>query len=214
MPVHDWTRVDAAIFHAFHHGWITELSRALNRGLLPPEYYALSEQVAGGLAGDVATLGRAEGKAVAVRHVRNHQMVAMVEIVSPGNKYNQTGLNAFVRQARDTLAADIHLLLIDLFPPGPHDPQGIHGAVWGNDRGHDFALPAGQPLTCVSYVAGADAQVFIELVAVGSDLPLMPLFLTADLPVPVPLEGTYESAWEGLPGYWRDVLTSAGESLD
>src|SRR3954462_7074342 len=47
MPIHDWTRVDAGIFHAFHHDWITEISRALNRGLLPPEYYALPEQIAG-----------------------------------------------------------------------------------------------------------------------------------------------------------------------
>ena len=28
----DWTRVEAGIFHAFHHGWITELGRTLNRG--------------------------------------------------------------------------------------------------------------------------------------------------------------------------------------
>src|SRR3954447_8617745 len=41
MPIHDWTRVDAGIFHAFHHGWIEELSRRLNRGLLPEDYYAL-----------------------------------------------------------------------------------------------------------------------------------------------------------------------------
>ena len=26
MPMHDWTRVDAGIFHAFHHDWITELA--------------------------------------------------------------------------------------------------------------------------------------------------------------------------------------------
>ena len=34
MPIHDWARVDAGIFHAFHHDWITEIARALNRGLL------------------------------------------------------------------------------------------------------------------------------------------------------------------------------------
>src|ERR687884_439463 len=31
MPVHDWTRVDAGIFHHFHHAWIAEISSALNR---------------------------------------------------------------------------------------------------------------------------------------------------------------------------------------
>ena len=29
MPVHDWTRVDAGIFHAFHHDWITDVRRVL-----------------------------------------------------------------------------------------------------------------------------------------------------------------------------------------
>src|SRR5947209_20581516 len=56
MPIHDWTRVDAGIFHAFHHDWITESARALNRGLLPATYYALPEQLAGGLGPDVLTL--------------------------------------------------------------------------------------------------------------------------------------------------------------
>ena len=48
MPIHDWTRVDAGIFHDFHHTWITEIKRVLNSGLLPPDYYALAEQIAGG----------------------------------------------------------------------------------------------------------------------------------------------------------------------
>lgn len=46
MPMHDWTRVDAGIYHAFHHEWISEISRALNRGLLPDDFYALPEQQA------------------------------------------------------------------------------------------------------------------------------------------------------------------------
>src|SRR5215813_2723129 len=56
MPIHDWTLVDAGIFHAFHHGWIEELSRALNRGVLPADYYALPEQHAAGFGPDVLTL--------------------------------------------------------------------------------------------------------------------------------------------------------------
>src|SRR4051794_33819201 len=56
MSVHDWMRVDAAIFHAFHHGWITEIARALNRELLPADYYALSEQHAAGFGPDVLTM--------------------------------------------------------------------------------------------------------------------------------------------------------------
>src|SRR5262249_36628503 len=63
MPVHDWTRVDAGIFHAFHHDWITDLSRVLNAGLLPEDYYALPEQHAAGFGPDVLTLQGAGEKA-------------------------------------------------------------------------------------------------------------------------------------------------------
>src|SRR2546430_1829257 len=56
MPMHDWTRVEPGIFHAFHHDWITELARALNRGLLPEVYYALPEQQAAGFGPDVLAL--------------------------------------------------------------------------------------------------------------------------------------------------------------
>src|ERR1700676_2264258 len=56
MPVHDWTRVDAGTFHAFHTSWLTHLMEALNAGLLPKGYYALSEQVATRMQTDVLTL--------------------------------------------------------------------------------------------------------------------------------------------------------------
>ena len=47
MPIHDWTRVAAGIFHDFHHAWIEEIKRVLNQQL-PLEYYALAEQTTGG----------------------------------------------------------------------------------------------------------------------------------------------------------------------
>lgn len=47
MPVHDWSKVEDGIFHAFHHIWITTIHLALNDGVLPAGYYALPDQVAG-----------------------------------------------------------------------------------------------------------------------------------------------------------------------
>jgi hypothetical protein len=44
MPIHDWTRVDAVLFHDFNLSWTVALSRALNAGGLPAEYYALIEK--------------------------------------------------------------------------------------------------------------------------------------------------------------------------
>ena len=56
MPVHDWSRVAAGIFHDFHHAWIEEIKRALNAGLLPSDYYALAEQRTAGYGPDVLAL--------------------------------------------------------------------------------------------------------------------------------------------------------------
>ncbi|MGH7226063.1 MAG: DUF4058 family protein, partial [Gemmataceae bacterium] len=60
MPVHDWTRVAAGIFHDFHVAWIPEIRKALNSGLLPSGYYALAEQHAGNSIADVLTLHASE----------------------------------------------------------------------------------------------------------------------------------------------------------
>lgn len=56
MPIHDWTRVTAGTFHDFHCAWIVEIRNMLNTRLLPPDYYALAEQVAGDVGPDVLTL--------------------------------------------------------------------------------------------------------------------------------------------------------------
>src|SRR5439155_19873061 len=66
MAVHDWTRVEAGIFHDFHHSWIEEIKRSLNAGRLPDDYYALAEQHAAGFGPDVLTLqGLGEGNGAA-----------------------------------------------------------------------------------------------------------------------------------------------------
>src|SRR5438105_10055061 len=62
MPIHDWTRVDAGLFHAFHQRWIGALCDALNTGGLPPDYFALAEQSIRGPIPDVLTLRLAPGQ--------------------------------------------------------------------------------------------------------------------------------------------------------
>lgn len=250
MPIHDWTRVYAGIFHDFHHAWIEETKRALNNGLLPPDYYALAEQTAGGLHPDVLALERnrpsspsaagnrpadphstnggialavapprvrftasAEAEVharkrnrIAIHHISDDRVVALIEIVSPGNKASRHALRAFVEKSVEFLEAGIHLLVLDLFPPGPRDPQGIHAAIWSEIIDDNFQLPPDKPLTLASYSAGYVKRAFIEPVAVGDELPSMPLFLEAEVYVPVPLEATYGTAFAAVPKRWRDEL--------
>lgn len=243
MPIHDWTKVEAGIFHDFHHAWTEEIKRALNHGLLPPDYYALAEQIAGGYGPDVLTLEgptesassgsdpsqggialatahpkvsyrakteadiyAAKANRVVVRHVSGHRVIAVIEIVSPGNKRTRPALRTFAEKAAELLRGGVHLLVIDLFPPGPRDPHGIHRVIWTELDECDFTLPPDRPLTLASYMGGPSQEAFIEPIGRGASLPEMPLFLSAQTYVPVPLEATYQSAWEAVPAIWKKAL--------
>jgi hypothetical protein len=245
MPAHDWTRVEAGIFHDFHTGWIGTLRTALNEGLLPQGYYALAEQHAGRSIADVLTLhtnleppeparvppdtgglavaeapprvrrkqtvqpaALARRRSLAIRHVSGHRLVALVEIVSPANKDRPWHALELVDKVVSALERGVHVLLVDLFPPGPHDPCGLHGIILQSleqsDKPYDW--PAEEPLTLASYVAGPGVDIYLEHLAVGAPLTEMPLFLRPDRYVNVPLEATYQASYGGMPPFWREVL--------
>ena len=56
MPIHDWTKVPAGLFHHFHQDWSIEIARTLNRGRLPQGVSALVEQRAGPREADVLAI--------------------------------------------------------------------------------------------------------------------------------------------------------------
>jgi hypothetical protein len=244
MPIHDWTKVDAGIFHHFHLGWVAALGRQLNSGLLSGDFYALVEQVAGPGNPDVLALRSTDGngdsspdvelsdggglavaapkvwlrdraddevyatrtRSVVVRRTNGDRVVAVVEIVSPGNKGSRYAIRAFVNKSVDYLNAGVHLLILDLFPPTPRDPQGIHPVIWSEVIDRPFVLPGDKRLTLAAYFAGLPKEAFVQPVAVGDRLPDMALFLTPELFVDVPLERTYEAAWAEVPRRWQQVL--------
>jgi hypothetical protein len=204
MPIHDWTRVDHGTFHDFHQGWATQIRSALNNGILPPGYEAKVEQHTEDGIPDPYTKLR---KTIAVRQ-ENDRLVALIEIVSPGKKSSRHGIRAFVRKVTASIEHGLHVLIIDLFPPGPRDPNGIHPVIWSEFRDEDHVQPADKPLTLVSYEAGPRTRAYVQPSAVGSPLSPMPLFLEPERYVDVPLEATYQEAFQGISRRTRDVLTS------
>src|SRR5262249_47990439 len=150
----------------------------------------------------------ARRRSVAIRHVSGHRVVALIEIVSPANKDRTAHVEDFILKAVSALDVGVHMLLVDLVPPGAHDPQGIHGVLMQRPPGADepYPPPGAEPLTLASYCAAVPLEVYSQHLAVGSVLPDMPLFLRPDRYVLVPLEGTYEAAYRGVPRFWRDVL--------
>jgi hypothetical protein len=49
-------------------------------------------------------------------------------------------------------------------------------------------------------------KAYVQPIAAGDALPDMPLFLTAEEYINVPLETTYRAAYEGVPRFYKDIL--------
>lgn len=239
MPIHDWTRLTPGDFHHFHQAWITYLASSLNMGGLPPGYLAMAEQVTGRPIPDVVTLetrrppGNSGGIAVqdapptarvikrfeqvvyakranrvVIRHGRG-RVVAIIEIVSPGNNGSRSALRTFVEKAVDILNQGVNLLVVDLFPPTPRDPQGINKAICDELGDEPLELPPDKPLTAGSFVGGEIPTAYLEPLSIGDALPALPIFLSEDDFVPAPLERTYCEAWEVYPELLKEMMESS-----
>ena len=234
MPMHDWTRVYAGLFHDYHQTWSIYIKNALNAGLLPKGLSALIEQKVGPKEPDVLTVDgftpedrirEADGglltlappatrimrrsskefySDLANRIVVKHKLgrtVAVIEIVSPGNKDSKRAFREILDKSLEFIHAGIHLLVIDLFPPTKRDPFGIHRAIWDEFEDEDvlFEFPPGKDRILASYDAGREKAAYVEPIAVGDALPDMPLFLFEGRHIKVPLEAAYQTTWSVLP---------------
>lgn len=144
---------------------------------------------------------------IVIRH-RRGQLVAAIEVVSPGNKDSKNGIGSFLTKVVDFLRHGINVVIIDPFPPGPRDPDGIHALVWDEWIGRPTQRqPSDKPLVVASYDA-ANATAYVNPVAVGDPWPDTPLFLTPGWYVNIPLEQTYWAAWDETPPDTRELLVS------
>lgn len=211
MPIHDWNRVEAGLFHAFRQRWVCEICDLLNGGHLPPEYFALLERTESTTFGvRVAHETEAEIYAmradrVGVHHVKRGR-VALIDIVSPGHKVSPRAIRQYVSNRAAVIQQGIHLLLVDLFRPSEHDPGGIHKAIWDMLIEEDHEFSQDKPLTLVSYEAGSTIAAFVEPVAIGDKLPDMPLFLEEGRYVSIQLESSYMSSWSVFPSILKPLL--------
>jgi hypothetical protein len=238
MPIHDWTRVPAGLFHDFHQTWSIHIRTVLNAGILPKGLSALVEQRSGPNEPDVLAIEtrsrrrkdedagglltvdrpktrltfRSSREAYAERAnritIKHHlgRTVAVIEIVSPGNKDSKSALKDFLGKTLDFLKAGVHVLLVDLFPPTTRDPLGLHQLIWDELGDDAFAFPPGKDRIVASYEAGREKAAYIDPIAVGDRLPDAALFVTEGIHVKVPLESTYTSAWDTCPEAMREAV--------
>jgi len=237
MPVHDWSKVGTWLFHDFHTGWLIYLRDALNRGILPDGYHAYAEQRAELYSPDVLALTsrpkspsaeshtvalaepRAErrvvvqskpipGRLLSIRHTSDQRIVSVIEIVSRRNKDRMASVLEFADKVTGLIRSGIHVAVIDILPPGRHDPQGLHPVICdllAEDQPAD-APPEGRPLTLASYRADDATIAYLNYVKIGLALPEMPLFLNDGIFVNLPLESTYLTEYDGLPSMIRAEL--------
>jgi hypothetical protein len=158
------------------------------------------------LSADPKAAYRVLRRTLTIRSVEGHRIVALMEILSPGNKDRAASIEEFAEKVDSALKAGIHVLVVDLFGPTRFDPQGIHGAIWAEFDSATYDLPEGEPLTLASYEAGVTPEAYVEHLALGDPLPDMPLFLDIGTYINVPLEPTYEAAFRGMPAIYRSRL--------
>ncbi|MGO9462579.1 MAG: DUF4058 family protein, partial [Isosphaeraceae bacterium] len=147
---------------------------------------------------------------VVIRHGRG-KVVAIIEIVSPGNKDSRVALRTFVEKAADIVNQGVNLLVVDLFPPTPRDPLGIHKAIWDELGGEPFTAPPGKTLIVASYHAGDIPSAYVEPVGIGDALPSLPIFLSETRYIPAPLETTYQEAWAVFPAMLKELIEPSTE---
>jgi hypothetical protein len=148
-------------------------------------------------------------RSVVIHHASDDRIVALIEILSAGNKPSNKEFRSFVSKAVDALECGYHLLLIDLQPRTPRDPEGIHPVIWAEFGGKAAPSPPDKPLTLVAYDAGPPKISYVQPLAVGDVFIDMPLFLAPGWYVSVPLEATYQAAWRGVPRRFREILELA-----
>jgi hypothetical protein len=136
---------------------------------------------------------------IVIRHAIGGDAIALIEIVSPANKDRRESVEQFVNKAASAIREGLNLQVIDLFPPRRSDPAGLHAAIWSELGGDPFQPPAGRPLTLAAYAAGPPVECYVEPSAVGMPLADLPLFLTPERYVNVPLEQTYATVFRRLP---------------
>ena len=146
---------------------------------------------------------------VVIRHGRG-KVVAIIEVVSPGNKDSRSSIRAFVEKAADILNQGVNLLVVDLFPPTPRDPYGIHQAIWDELGEERFEEVPGKPLIAASFLGGDLPTAYVEPLGRGRRAAI-----AADLPFarplhPAPLEETYQQAWDVFPALLKGLMGGNG----
>jgi hypothetical protein len=222
-------------WESFHGLWAGAMAAALNKDLLPPDYFAEFQVHLGARVEiDVATfeeripepVAGPDGTATAMAErvwappvptlempavfpddievqvfstVGGPNLVAAIELVSPANKDRPEVRTAFATKCAAYLQRGIGLVVVDVVTERQANLHDELVRLLGYAETHAFT--SSTPLYAVAYRPARRQeknliQMWLETLAVGQSLPLLPLALRGGPSVPLNLEATYTEARE------------------
>lgn len=121
-------------------------------------------------------------------------LVAAIELISPGNKDRPQSRHEFVVKCASLLKAGVSLVLIDIVT---NRHANLFSELMEYLEIRNFVSPLQGPVYCCSLQprgsnGHAKVDVWPEVLRVGAVLPRLPLCLRDDLAVPLEPESTYE----------------------
>jgi hypothetical protein len=125
------------------------------------------------------------------------RLVAAIELISPANKDRDAHRRAFATKCAGYLAQGIAVIVIDVVTSRGGNLHTDILQLLG--RTSDTGLPGGTELYAVAYRPVVRDQASVieawpHALAVGNELPTLPLALNAELCLPIDLEATYTAA--------------------
>ena len=124
-------------------------------------------------------------------------LVAVIELVSPGNKDRPQECRAFATKCASYLYQGVSLIIVDIVT---NRQANLHNETMRLMNANSMCeLPASVNLYAVAYrpvLRGEQSQVDVwpAVCALGEPLPTLPLRLRGDLFVPVDFDSTYDEA--------------------
>jgi hypothetical protein len=132
---------------------------------------------------------------------RRRQLVAAIEIVSPANKYRPEHRNVFVAKCAVLLQKGVAVSIVDLVTVRHFNLYAELRALIGhNDPSLGPEPPSLYAASCRWTRQGQRTllEAWSHVLALGQPLPTLPLWLAADLAIPLDLEQSYEQACSDL----------------
>jgi hypothetical protein len=209
---------------SFHITWASTIADILTDELLPEGYFAAEHAHAESrIEIDVATFEEASAEGTTATQTyappvpslsvpavfpeeyelrvyggdEGVRLVAAIELISPANKDREDHRSAFANKCAGYLAQGVSLIIVDVVT---NRSANLHAEIMQRlGRTADQGLSADANLYAVAYrpvVRDGSQQIDVWTVplAIGHDLPTLPMALSGEIVLPIDLEASYTTA--------------------